>query len=521
MTTQIRPDELIRILRAEFGYTGGGAGVFGGGASPQVAYWTAANVIAGDAGFTYDAGTNTLNVAGRMGVGAAATATDGTITLPDGGWIGSSAQYEYIQFNYTNSYIQINAGVAAVTSIIRLDSVIPYGNLIIGDPAATIGAGSYGNSILGGWGSAIGTSCQASSIIGASNSIGNSATYSNIIGRLCTIGTSANYGFAGGLASSISNNVNYSFAWGRSASAAHSGVIIFSDSTNAAFASTAANQFAARCNGGAWFNATDLAATPGIFDVLTLEGRITGAGVGAANDGVGILFKFESATNGQYRDVAKIGAAWSDATDATRTSYMPFYLVNSASALTEYMRLAPNSLTVYAPTALTNAINYNLDLQHSTSGAAAPLFGIGQRHYLEDSAGNMQVASEAVTLWAASTSGAESPLLRFTTYPAGSAGPAYHAFWTYRAVAGAAITVIPNGAGDVTRGLRCVYTIYLNGGAIFSAGTVTATTGGGAVDLYNAGGEQFTITVAADGSVSVAQAAGADNADIGLFITWQ
>lgn len=173
-----------------------------------------------------------------------------------------------------------------------------------------------------------------------------------------------------------------------------------------------------------------------------------------------------------------------------------------------------------ASDAVTNAITYAQRLTHVTSGTAAPLFGVGDEHELEDGNGNVQVASEVVTLWADAQNTLESPLRRWTTYPKGAIGPAYGAFWTRRDVDGTAVPVVPNGTGDVTAILRVMYVIELIAGGNTLAGEITALTGGGAVDLYNAGGEQFTITVAADGSVSVVRAAGADSANIGLWMIW-
>jgi len=92
--------------------------------------------------------------------------------------------------------------------------------------------------------------------------------------------------------------------------------------------------------------------------------------------------------------------------------------------------------------------------------------------------------------------------------------------WDYDGLAGAAQTVIPNAAGDVTKGGQFIFCIYLDTAAAFASGSIEATPGGGAVDLYNVGGDQFTLTVAADGSVSVVRAAGADTADVELWALW-
>lgn len=169
--------------------------------------------------------------------------------------------------------------------------------------------------------------------------------------------------------------------------------------------------------------------------------------------------------------------------------------------------------------AVTAAITYAQRLSHTTSGAAAALFGTGTEVELEDDAGNSQVASENVTLWADASTGVESPLIRETTYPAGSAGPGYRGFWTWNDVDNTARTVIPNGAGDVTGILTVTYAVSESGGGT-SGGTTTATPGGGAVNLYTDGVDTFTLTVAADGSVTVVRSAGAATADIVLNMVW-
>jgi hypothetical protein len=169
--------------------------------------------------------------------------------------------------------------------------------------------------------------------------------------------------------------------------------------------------------------------------------------------------------------------------------------------------------------AVTNAVTYATRTGHTTSGAAAALFGVGHEDELEDSAGNMQVASEVTTLWAAATSGSESPLYRGTTYPAGSAGPGYFGFWTWNDLDNTARTVIPNGTGDVVGILNVFYAVNESGGGT-SAGHGSAVPGGAVLTIYTDGVDTFDLTVAADGSVTVARTAGASTADISLFMCW-
>ena len=63
--------------------------------------------------------------------------------------------------------------------------------------------------------------------------------------------------------------------------------------------------------------------------------------VGGNGLGVGITFNAESSTT-DNRNQGALQTAWSDATDATRTAYMDFLLVNSAAAAASKMRLFPS-----------------------------------------------------------------------------------------------------------------------------------------------------------------------------------
>lgn len=94
--------------------------------------------------------------------------------------------------------------------------------------------------------------------------------------------------------------------------------------------------------------------------------------------------------------------------------------------------------------------------------------------------------------------------------------------WEYDGVDGTARTIIPDGAGDVQYGLIAAGYMLRD-----SAGTVTGTTTagapiapGGAVFLYNTGGNALTLACAANGSVTVQRTAGALTYKVALWLLW-
>lgn len=122
-------------------------------------------------------------------------------------------------------------------------------------------------------------------------------------------------------------------------------------------------------------------------------------------------------------------------------------------------------------------------------------------------------------MWADATSGSESPIRRWTTYPAGSAGPGYAGFWTWDGVTDTSITVIPNGAGDVTGIIQINYAVLEVTGGGTSAGTANVTPGNTA-NIYTDGTDTLTVSVAADGSVTISRTAGSDTFQVSLLMNW-
>jgi hypothetical protein len=107
-----------------------------------------------------------------------------------------------------------------------------------------VGVGAFYSAIVGGW----------------QNDVGNNASYAAVGGGLGnTIQTNAFYAtIPGGRNNSATN---YAFAAGTRAKANHTGAFVWADSTDADFASTAANQFNVRANGGV---RVDTGSGPGI-----------------------------------------------------------------------------------------------------------------------------------------------------------------------------------------------------------------------------------------------------------------
>lgn len=80
-------------------------------------------------------------------------------------------------------------------------------------------------------------------------------------------------------------------------------------------------------------------ATNTVTDIFTL-GHNT-SGTPANGLGTGIIFQGETSTL-TNRDMAEISTVWSDVTQATRTAYLDFQLVNSGAVLASKMRLFPS-----------------------------------------------------------------------------------------------------------------------------------------------------------------------------------
>lgn len=92
---------------------------------------------------------------------------------------------------------------------------------------------------------------------------------------------------------------------------------------------------------------------------------------------------------------------------------------------------------------------------------------------------------------------------------------------TVSLTSGTAVTVIPNGTGDVTSALMATYVTKPSSGTpqggIFNA---IVAPGDSARGLFSDGGDAATLTVAADGSVTVQRASGTLTYTIALHLMW-
>lgn len=97
--------------------------------------------------------------------------------------------------------------------------------------------------------------------------------------------------------------------------------------------------------------------------------------------------------------------------------------------------------------------------------------------------------------------------------------------WEFDGVDGTARTVIPNGAGDVLYRLAGISVVRASDGttqAYSDFGAIGTPTPGGTFDIYaaGAGANKCTVTVNANGSVTVARSAGSLTYKVSLLLTW-
>ncbi len=90
--------------------------------------------------------------------------------------------------------------------------------------------------------------------------------------------------------------------------------------------------------------------------------------------------------------------------------------------------------------------------------------------------------------------------------------------WKGTDIDGTAQVVIANGNDDVTAVLNVQYAVSESAGGV-DGGNATVSNGA-SIDLYDDGVDVCTLTVAADGSVTIARSAGASSFDVSLCMVW-
>jgi len=208
-----------------------GATIGGGGESPSFLNRVTDNYGTVGGGLGNRAGNNAGSAVDGLGatVGGGANNTASGYIATIGGGSNNTA---------SNAYAAIGGG----------------GNNTASGLSATIGGG--GNNTASGLSATIGgggnnTASGPYATIGGGSNNTASGSYATIGGGVDNIASGSYATIGGGVDNTAAGN--YSFAAGRRArnvNTAHTGVFLFADSTNADFNSIAANEFAARANGG-------------------------------------------------------------------------------------------------------------------------------------------------------------------------------------------------------------------------------------------------------------------------------
>jgi hypothetical protein len=159
-----------------------------------------------------------------------------------------------------------------------------------------------------------------------------------------------------------------------------------------------------------------------------------------------------------------------------------------------------------------------LTIEATSTGTPGAKFGVKTDYLLESSTTNGQAAATDEVLWSDATHATRTALRRQSTV--GNAATAgYAGQWSHNAVGTSAVTVIPDGTGDVTASLTMIYNVKDNTSGGTSGGLITLLPDASSVNLYNDGTYSLAISCAVNGSVTVT-ATGAHTFTVGLTGGW-
>lgn len=252
--------------------------------TPEGGAGAAAPTVGGCAsGSSYDPhcdvnGDSTVNV-NDVQLVAAKWNTSGTFVLPYWSLTGNSSVVDGTNFLGTTDAVALDMRVANTRALRLQPSTTPGGapNVIGGSNTNSIGSDVYGGFIGGGWGNLVDSGTFYGTVAG-----GRDNDVTAIYGTIGGGESNQVAGLRGTVPGGASNSAagNWSFAAGRNAKANHQGAFVWADSATTDFASTRADQFAVRANGGAVITGTlNTGAMLHVTNAST-------AGPGNFNDGI-------------------------------------------------------------------------------------------------------------------------------------------------------------------------------------------------------------------------------------------
>ena len=222
---------------------------------------TVPNVIGGDSANRVQSGINSVTISGGTGN----RVDPGTSFSQDGAVIGGGG----------DNLIGSSPGAGSVA--------LGGFNVIAGGYFNNIRSGGDFDVISGGYANIIDTNSDYNVVAGGDqNQIGTNS-------GLCVIGGGTGNAIAANsrgatIPGGVNNTAtNYAFAAGRRAKANHEGAFVWADSTDADFASTAANQFLIRASGGVGIGTTSPQASLHVNGSLVLQGLTTPSAAAATN----------------------------------------------------------------------------------------------------------------------------------------------------------------------------------------------------------------------------------------------